>query len=72
MEFPGGQYRAVKQPPGLSGGLHSPSANSAVQTEMNTIRIVSANMVLMAAASRLLSPLSEREILIYQILEITP
>lgn len=32
------------QQPGRS--LDSPSANSAVQTEMNTIRIVSANMVL--------------------------
>ncbi|TNN41592.1 hypothetical protein EYF80_048235 [Liparis tanakae] len=29
----------------ISGGFHSPSANSAVQTEMNTMRIVSANMV---------------------------
>lgn len=32
------------QQPGRS--YDSPSANSAVQTEMNTIRIVSANMVL--------------------------
>lgn len=37
----------------LSETFDSPSANRAVQTEMNTIRIVSANIVLMVINFRL-------------------
>lgn len=48
-----------KMPVGLSDGFHSPSANSAVQTEMNTIRIVSANMVLIFVVVSRLSDRNE-------------
>lgn len=51
----------------LSETFHSPSANRAVQTEMNTIRIVSANMVLMVVVSR--SPQRET---VYLELELAP